>query len=118
VDRRTGLARTLRKAGADLADMKAANERVGAIVAGEARRLAPVATGRLQRSIKPTRTASKVQVRAGRLGAYPYVQEYGSPAKHIRARAFMRGALAERGDDAAEQYLREMDRIVGTVRGE
>jgi hypothetical protein len=110
------LATTLRKAGVDVADMKDANERVGKIVADAARGYAPRRTGRLQRSIKPSRRQAKVIVRTGAF-RYAWVQNYGSAKRNIRAKHYMENALAARQGDAIDQYYREVNDILGRVKG-
>lgn len=73
------LRKTLKAAGSDLEDLKAANARAAQIAAAAGRRLAPRgATGRLVGSIRSSGTKRAGYVRAG--GArvpYPGVQEWG-----------------------------------------
>ena len=86
------LARTMHRAGDDLADLTAANKAAGEQVATGARGRAPVLTGRLRASIRATGAPAAATITAGvRWAAVP---EYGSPRKHITARGYLRGALA------------------------
>jgi HK97 gp10 family phage protein len=111
------LAATLRKAGAEAADMKDASVRVGTMVATAAKARAPVRSGRLQDSIRPARRARGVVIRTGSF-RYAWVQEYGSPSRHIRPRAYMRGALEATQSQAIDAYYRELDTIAGRIKGQ
>jgi hypothetical protein len=112
------LSSTLRKAGVGLVEMKDANERVGSIVASQAKSLAPKRTGALAGGIRPARQARKVVVRANTRGRYPWVQEYGSAKRHIRARNYMSGALAAKREESIAAYLNEMESLIGKVQGD
>lgn len=59
------LRRTLKEAGDDLGDLKAAHKQAAAIAAEGARALVPVLTGALQATIRPAGTQSAGLVRAG-----------------------------------------------------
>lgn len=111
------LATTLRKAGADVAEMKDANQRAGAVVAAQAKVLAPKRTGRLAGSIKPSRRQRGVQVRVGIRAAYPGVQNYGSAKRNIRPKYYMQHALASKQAEAVDIYFAEMERLVSKVQG-
>src|SRR6187399_1259777 len=106
------LARTLKKAGADVADMKDASERVGAIVAREAKVRAPKRSGTLAGSIRPSRRQRGVQIRTGSF-RYAWVQEYGSAKRNIRPKRYMMGALESKRDEAVAAYFSEMEKIMG-----
>jgi HK97 gp10 family phage protein len=110
------LASTLRKAGADVSDMKAANQRVGEVVAVRARQLAPRDTGWLRDSIKAGKRVRGAQVRAGGR-RYVWVQNYGSAKRHIRPKMFMQNALEQKQDEAIDLYFEEMERIMSKVQG-
>lgn len=78
VDGGPRLRSTLRKAGSDLEDLKAANARAAQIAAAAGRRLAPVKSGALVGTIRSSGTKTGGYVRAGYARTpYPGVQEWG-----------------------------------------
>jgi hypothetical protein len=92
----TALARDLRKAGADSADLRTLMRQVGALVVKAAYPLAPNKTGRLAATIRAGGGKTKAVVRAG--GAkvpYAGVQHYGWPAHHIAPHPFLTTAVAQ-----------------------
>lgn len=113
------LARSLRRAGVDVKELKAANQRVGQIVVQAAQARAPKKTGRLAASIRASKEAAAVTIRAGNNGAIPYaaVQEYGWPRHHISAKHYLTGAIADKRDEVMALYFAELDRIIGTIEG-
>ena len=113
------LVRTLVKAGVDVADMKAANARVGQIVVRAGNQIVPRASGRLAASIRPAQQRAAVVVRAGS-GGIPYagVQHWGWPRRHIRATLFLTTAIERERGQIEDEYFDELDKIIGTVRGE
>ena len=96
------LVRTLRKAGADLDDMKTANRKAGEIVADAARARAPRRSGKLAGSIRPARQAKRARVSGG--GArLPYAGpiHWGWPSRGIAAQPF----ISEAATDTEPQWL-------------
>lgn len=103
------VARTLRKAGVSLDDLKDANQRTGDIVAGSARVTAPRRSGRLRSSIRSARQARRVRVTAG--GArvpYAAVIHWGWPRRHIAPQRFVIDAARR----TRRRWLAEYDRAV------
>jgi HK97 gp10 family phage protein len=85
------LARTLKKAGADMQDLKASNRKAADVVVPAAKTNAPVGeTGKLAASIRSGANQRMGIVRAGKK-AVPYaaVQEFGWPKHHIRPHHFV-----------------------------
>lgn len=98
--------RTLEKYGVEASDLKAAFQRIGNLVVNEAKVLAPVMTGRLAGSIKPSNTKNKSIVRAGGAGIpYAGVIHYGG-YHNIQPHPFLTTAL-ERQQTAAVRAVEE-----------
>ncbi len=89
------LRRTLREAGSDLTDLKAANAQAASIVAGRAQSWAPVVSGRLAATVRSSGTKTAGIVRAGNnrksASGVPYAApiHWGWKARNIRANPFM-----------------------------
>src|SRR6478752_2375074 len=79
------LARTLRRAGADLSDLSAAGTKVGARIVAKAQAYCPVRTGALRGSIRVQSVRGGVTVAASQGLVYGPVQHWGWPAHNIRA---------------------------------
>jgi len=84
------LVRTMRKAGEDLTDLKAANDRAAQIVIGEAAATAPRRTGRLAGTLRASRTPGRARIMLGR-ASVPYAGpiHWGWPARNIAAQSFV-----------------------------
>lgn len=89
------LRRTLREAGSDLTELKAANAQAASIVAGRAQSWAPVVSGRLAATVRSSGTKTAGIVRAGNnrksASGVPYAApiHWGWRARNIRANPFM-----------------------------
>lgn len=89
------LRRTLKQAGGDLAQLKAANQAAALTVAEHAAILAPRRTGRLARTIRASGTNTAGVVRTGNnrksVGGVPYAGpiHWGWPARNIPANEFV-----------------------------
>jgi phage gpG-like protein len=112
------LARTMRRAGVDIAELKRAHERVGKIVVTRAKSLAPKQTGRLAGSIRPAKQASAVVVRAGG-GSVPYagVQQWGWAGHSIAATYFLTNGVDQSREQVLDTYTAEINRFLLTVKG-
>ena len=107
---------TMKQAGADMGEMKAAHARVAGIVAGAAR--PPRVSGRLAGSVRGAGQLRKAVVRAG--GArvpYAGVIEYGWPARGIASDPFLRDAAHQTEPSWFDVYLSEVQAIVDRVHG-
>lgn len=88
-------ARRLRKAGADMQQLKAAYKDMAGVVKTNAGHVVPVRSGKLKRSIRASATQRSGVVRAGRANLpYAGVINYGWPRHHIEATHFMETGLA------------------------
>jgi hypothetical protein len=112
------LVSTMRKAGADLSDLKEAHAAAGRIVAGDAQARAPRSSGALANSVRASRQAKRAQVVAG--GArVPYAGpvHWGWPARGIAARPFISQAAQATESRWVPVYLRDVKAAVDKVRG-
>lgn len=119
VDGAAQLRRTLKRAGADLADLGALHNEVGRIVVGEAHSWAPKGkTGALDNSIRAGKAKTAAVVRAG-AGRVPYagVQEWGWPSRNIRPRPYLTTAAKATESTWTDVYFRGVEQIIGKVTG-
>lgn len=105
------LSRTLGAAARNLLDMTEPNQAAGQQVARSAAAKAPRRTGRLAGSLRPLRV-SRTDVQVGTSTTYAGFQEYGT--RHVRARYYLTGALAELTTDPYADYV---DDVLDNVRG-
>lgn len=112
------LRRTLKRAGADLADLKAAHADVAALVASRARPRAPRRTGALDATTRSSGTQAAAIVRAGTAGV-PYAGpiHWGWPARGITAQPWIADTAADTEDAWARTYLRALEHIIDQVEG-
>lgn len=110
------LAATLKRAGLDMADLKDSNQKAGQVVGDEGKSRAPRRTGRLAGSIRPSRMASGVVVRAGG-GSIRYARfaEFGS--KKIVAHHYLYGAVDAKADEVLEIYWDGVEDALAKVQG-
>jgi hypothetical protein len=109
---------TMKAAGDDLADLKAVNAAAAATVAAVARPRAPVRSGRLASTVRPSGTKTAAIVRAGR-AAVPYagVIEFGWPGHNIEAQPFIVSAAQDTEPEWTAAYTAAVDRILSRIRG-
>lgn len=106
---------TMKKAGADMADLKEANVSVGQTVATRAKSIGPQRTGRLVGSIVPAKTVARARVRSSLI--YAPVIHYGWPKRHIKPQPFVLEAAAETQSEWMAEYERSLQKISNTVQG-
>ena len=109
------LTRALHKAGVEVADMKAANVKVGNVVVDHARPITPRgATGNLAASIRPAQRRSGVIVRAGG-GSVRYARyvEYGT--RKMAARSYLRRAATDTQPEWMDVYAAELQKLMDQV---
>lgn len=118
VDGADQLARTLRRAGAQLADWTAVNTRAAEVLADAARRAVPRRTGRLAGTIRTRAGKAEAEVTAGGGGVvYAKVQEYGSPRRNIRAQPYMRPAVDQSAGEIPRLYAGHVTATISHVKG-
>ena len=118
VDGLRALQRELRRAGADMGDLKEANQKAAQIVAGEAGRRAPRRSGRLASSGRGSRTAGRATVMFGGAAA-PYAGpiHYGWPARNIAPHPFVLDAAQATEPQWLDAYHDELQHIADSVAG-
>jgi len=106
---------SMRRAGVDMADLKAATAKAAATVADAARPRAPVRTGRLAGSIKGNRAVNRAVV--GSRLVYGGPIHWGWPARHIQADPFIVDAAQATEPQWVGGYLQEVQHILDRVKG-
>jgi hypothetical protein len=102
----------MKRAGIDLSDLKAANERVGELVARAAAPRGPLRTGKLTATLRAAKAAGRARVLAGS-AAVPYAGpiHWGWEARHIAPQPFI--ADAARSTESA--WLGEYESAIADV---
>lgn len=112
------LRRTLRAAGRDLADIKAAHRAAGNVVRGRATGTAPRRTGRLAGTIRVGATATSAYVRAGR-ASVPYAGpiHWGWPRRGIAPQPWLSEAATDTETVWIYFYEKEIQNALRKVHG-
>lgn len=112
------LVRTLKRAGVDISDLKAAHSAVAAFVAGEAAARAPRRSGALAGSVRGARLQSRARVSAGR-SSIPYAGpiHWGWPARRISSQPFVSEAAQATEPRWSETYRRDVLAALEKVQG-
>lgn len=118
VDGARELRRTLRAAGDDLEDLKAANLQAAQIAATAARARAPRLTGQLAGDIRASGTKTAGTIRAGRK-KIPYAGpiHWGWPARGIEARPYITEGAQATESIWVPLYQELMDEALSKVKG-
>lgn len=112
------LRRTLRRAQADMADLKTANARAAATVANAARPRSPRKTGRLASTVRGNRAVGRAVVSAGGARApYAPVIYWGWPARSIPARPWIAQTARATEPQWLAEYVRDVQAALDRVRG-
>ncbi|MBT1164025.1 HK97 gp10 family phage protein [Bifidobacterium felsineum] len=110
---------TMRKAGADMKELKEVNRRAADIARPEAAARAPRGrTGKLAGSIRVGATQKAGIIRAGRK-TVPYAGpiNYGWPARHIKPRTFVNDAVAATEGQWAKEYEEFVKKTMDQIKG-
>jgi len=120
------LRRSLKQAGLDVSDLKAAHKAVAELIASRSAPNAPRRSGALAASVRPAGTAREAVVRAGR-ARVPYAGPVhwgwkrpagpGRRAQNIPAQPWLYAAARANEDPALDLYLRALERIIDTIEG-
>lgn len=112
------LRRTLRKAGDDLTELKAAHGKAAGLVATAARPRTPHRTGRLAASVRPGATKTSAIIRAGK-AAVPYANpiHWGWPSRHIAAQPWLSATAQETEPRWTALYDAAVTRVLDTIKG-
>lgn len=112
--------RSLRAIGVPSKEIGEASQEAGELVAGSARTLVPVRSGRLRATIKAKRIARKVVVSAGNNTTVPYANpiHFGwnydrknNQAKNIRPRPFFSNALTRTRSQVYRIFFDNMEKL-------
>lgn len=111
------LAKSLKKAGADMKDLRDLNKQAAQIVAPEAKTLAPKKTGRLAKSVRAGATQKTGVVRAGNNGKVKYagVINYGWPKHSIKATLFANKAAKNTEPQWTQVYADAVQKIINRI---
>jgi HK97 gp10 family phage protein len=113
--------RALRAIGVPSAEIGKASQEAGEIVAGRARTLVPVKSGKLRSTIKAARQSRKVIVQAGNDRNVPYANpihwgwnydKVNLKAKNIRPRPFFTNALKTTRDQVYKSFFASMEKLL------
>lgn len=109
---------TMRKAGADLDELKQVNRQAAQIALPAVTGRTPVKTGRLQRSVRVGATRRAGVIRAGSK-AVPYAGpiNYGWPAHHIQPRLFVNNGVAATENAWMRVYKDYVNQTMKQVKG-
>lgn len=112
------LARSMKRAGADIEELKDAHYRAAQIVASRAAQIAPKRSGKLAGSIRPTRQVRRARVVAGR-SSVPYAApiHWGWPSHNITAQPFMSDAAQQTESDWVAAYMADVQTALDKVKG-
>ena len=110
---------TMRKAGADMKELKEVNRQAADIALPAVRSLAPRGkTGRLASSVRAGATQKAGVIRAGRKSVpYAGVINYGWPARRIKPRLFVNNGVASTEGAWQRLYKQFIDRTMSQVKG-
>lgn len=111
----TRLRSTIKKAGADMADMKDANQQAERLVQLRATQIAPRRTGRLAGSLKTPRAVSRARVQSNLV--YAGVIHWGWARRNIPAQPFLTEAATQTQDQWLDQYQRAVQKLANSVQG-
>ncbi|KAB7789460.1 HK97 gp10 family phage protein [Bifidobacterium cebidarum] len=110
---------TMRKAGADMKELKSVNRQAADLAAPAVRSRAPHGkSGKLAASIRAGATQKAGVVRAGRKSVpYAGVINYGWPKRHIRPRTFVNDAVAATEPEWTRLYEQFIRKTLNQVQG-
>jgi hypothetical protein len=109
---------TMKRAGMDLADLKATHDAIARLVASTGQGRAPVRTGRLAGSVRGSGAATVATVRAGG-ASVPYANaiHWGWKAHHISPNPFLAQTAADTEPVWTRYYLIAVENILDKVKG-
>lgn len=118
VDGLKQLRKTLKAAGDDLSDLKAANAEAAEVAAAGGRTRVPTLTGLLASSIRSTGTKTAGIVRAGK-AAIPYAGpiHWGWPNRGIPENPFLSDGATDTEPTWLPIYENRLNEIINTVEG-
>ena len=109
------LARTLRRAADDFADLDDVNTAAGRYLSTRAAAVAPRRTGRLAGSLRLEASRSTASVSSSVVYANPI--HWGWAARNISAQPFLFSTATTHETQLVDFYRREIDRVLSTIHG-
>lgn len=112
------LRKSLRQAGDDLEDLKAAHKAAAEIAAGGSRPLTPVRSGTLQGTVRAGGTKTSAVLRAGKK-AVPYAGpiHWGWPNRGIEPQSFLADGAKNTEPQWVELFYQALDKALKKVKG-
>lgn len=112
------LARTMKRAGVEITELKELNRAAADAVAPVARSTAPVLSGRLAADVRTAGTQRAGIIRVGR-ASLPYAGpiHWGWPARRISPQPFAADAAAATEPAWTQIYLAGIEKIIGKIEG-
>lgn len=109
---------TLKRAGEDLGDLKAAHAEAAQLVTGVSRARAPKRSGRLASNVRGSGAATAATIRVGG-ASVPYAGpiHYGWPAHNIEPQPFITEAAQSTEPAWVALYDRAVEKILDRVKG-
>ena len=106
--------KALQTVGVPAAEIKAAGTSAGEIVAGEARGLVPVRSGKLRDTIRVSKALNRVSVSAGNNGRVPYANpiHWGWFKRNIKPQPFFVKALGITRDQVFRTYYAQLNKLI------
>lgn len=110
---------TMRKAGADMKQLKEVNRKAAAVALPAVQALTPHgSTGRLAGSVRVGATQKAGVIRAGRKNVpYAGVIDYGWPARHIKGSQFVNNGVASTEPQWSRLYEQFVNQTLNQVKG-
>ena len=109
------IVRSLERMGVEVADLKAAFNRIGNVVVAEAVSLAPTQSGALANSIRASKTKNKSEVRAGSAKVpYAGVINYGG-YNNIEGVHFLDGAEKNKRGEVIQEMKSDLNRLIQSL---
>jgi hypothetical protein len=106
--------KALQEIGVPAAEIKAAGNEAGELVANEARTLVPVRSGALRNTIRVSKALNKVSVSAGNNGRVPYANpiHWGWFKRNIKPTPFFVKALGLTRDEVFRNYYSKLESLI------
>jgi len=97
--------------------IRSANKASAEVIRDRAREIAPVASGRLKRSIAAKGSQSSGSVKAGSAARVPYAGpiHYGWPSRNIKKQPFLLEAVSDKLPDARDVYEELMSEVMRVI---
>jgi uncharacterized protein YcsI (UPF0317 family) len=106
---------SMKKAAANLEDLRAVNKAVAQAMAPAASTEAPRRSGKLAKSVRGTGTKREARIRSALVYGNPI--HWGWPAHRIVSDPFITDAIDTRNDEVANTYENALEDEIGRIKG-